>query len=200
MIQTDAPWSRLEREFSAAMETLGALEAAAQRESATDLERLVSARRCASEVARHLELGAPHDNPAKWKAWVAAQTAWLEFRFEIHHLAAAPGRLREAFLASLALQIARLDDEIGKLQAKSGQFRPFTRIAIARDVQRLRSRLEVVREEARRLEDSVVTSDEGAVRGLGHAWSDASWAVEATRARYARPRWRQEREALPVAP
>jgi hypothetical protein len=201
MNETDADWSRLEREFSGAIETLGALETAAKSEpSSLDLGRLVSARRCASELAKQLELGAPRDNPARWKAWVSAQTAWLELRVEIHHQAAAPGRLRDAFLASLAVQIARLDDEIRRLQAKSGQFRPRTRIAIASEVQRLRSRLDVVREEARRLEDSVAASDEGAVRGLGHAWADASWAVETTKKRYARPRWRQGREAPALPP
>ena len=196
MTQTDAQWDRLKREFSAAMETLGALEGAARTESsAADLQRLASARQGAAEVARQLELGAPRENPARWKAWVSAQTAWLEFRFEMHHLAAAPGRFREAFLASVAIQIGRLDEEIRGLERRSGRFRPRTRLAIAREVDRLHRRLDVLRSEIGRLDGSDASSDEGVIRDIGHAWSDASWAVEATRARYTRPRWRQEREA-----
>lgn len=199
MTQTDAHWIRLERDFSAAMERLGALETAARGASTADKERFALARQAAAEVARQLELGVPSENPARWKAWVSAQTAWLEFRLELHHLVATPGQLREAFLASLALQIGRLDEEIGKLQAGSGRFRPRTRVAIASEVDRLRRRLEVLRGEIVRLGESRAPLDEESIRDIGHAWSDASWAVAATQARFARPRWQEGREA-PVLP
>lgn len=196
MTYTDLPWKRLEKEFSSAMETLGALEAAAAHaQDAGDLERLRLARRQASDVAQLLRRGGPREVASDWKDWVSAETAWLEFRFEMHRLASVPGSLRQAFLASLAQQLVLVDQEVGTLQASSGRFRPSTRIAIAREVDRLRRRLETLRGEIRRFEASEAGSNEGAIRDIGDAWSDASWAVETTTKRFSRPRWRQGREA-----
>ena len=196
MVQSDAHWRRLDREFAVAIEILDALEAAARkRQAAPDLARLAAARVLASRVARALEHSGSTDAPSDWRAWVDAETAGIELRFEIRHLVAGAGTLRQDYLAAVAQHVVRLETEIGKLQNRSSQFRPRTRLAIGRDVERLQRRLDVLREEMRRLEGSGQKASENAAGSVGRAWSDADSAVDAARMRFARPRWRQGREA-----
>jgi hypothetical protein len=194
MSRLESHWKRLELQSSSALETLASLEAAVRRQGLDpDLGRVervqTSANRLCEAVRERISSA-----EGEWEAWVDAETQWLELRFEIHGLAAAPGPLRAAFLESVREQSRRVEDEISDLVARSGRFRPRTRVAINQDVQRLRRRLDVLREEARRLEESGAGSGETAIRGMGDAWSDLSWNVEQTRKRFARPRRRQGSE------
>jgi hypothetical protein len=199
MSRFESHWSRLELQRLSAVETLGFLEAEVRRKGLDlDVERVwrvqESAKRLSEAVRERISSG-----DGEWKAWVGAETQWLELRFEMHGLAAHPGPLRAAYLESIREQSRRLEDEISGLLARSGRFRPRTRVAISQDVQRLRRRLDVLREEARRLEESGAGSGDSAIQGMGDAWSDLSWNVEQTKKRFGRPRGRQGREpALPA--
>jgi hypothetical protein len=99
----------------------------------------------------------------------------------------------------MADHIDRLDREIRKLVEGSDRFRPRTRVAISQEAERLRRRLDVLREEARRVREGGSHAGETAIRGMGQAWSEVEWRVEETKKRFARPRWRQGREA-PLLP
>lgn len=199
MSRLESHWKRLELQSSSAIETLGCLEAAV-RHKGLDYElecvqRVQALANKVCEVVQQRISGADEE----WQAWVGAETQWLEVRFEMHGLAAAAGPLRDAFLESVRAQGRRLEAEVSDLLTRSGRFRPRTRVAINQDVQRLRRRLEVLREEVRRVEEIGPGSGETAIQGMGDAWSDLNWNAEETKKRFARPRWRQGREPAPVA-
>lgn len=184
-------WKRLEIEFASVMQTLNALEASArQRQIREDIERLGPARARAETVIDRLRREA-RSGPDDWKAWVEAETAWLEFRFEMAGLVVTPGKLREDYLASLAGHIDRLEKDIDRLVTDGERFRPRTRLAINQAAERLHRRLEVLREEARRVRERGTRADRASVRAMGQAWSEVEWEVEETKKRFARPRRRQ---------
>jgi hypothetical protein len=194
-------WKRLRLQHAGAMETLASLEEAVRRKGAReDLERLGQARALAEQITRTISALASGEG-GDWKAWVSAETASLELRFEMGGLLAAPGTLREAFLTSVRDRIRRLEGEISGLLARSNRFRPRTRVAISEDARRLRRRLEALREEARRVEEAGPGAGETAIRAMGDAWSAVEWGMEETKTRFARPRWRHGREsAAEVSP
>jgi len=192
----DLKWKRLETRLDQAFEAIAAIEAAARRDGHKPALASVDAVRSRAARAAHL-IRHRMRTPDGWKAWVDAETAWLETRSAINGLAARPGPLRDAYLASVRSRVERAETEISGLLARLDLFRPRTRLAISKEADRLRRMLAVLREEADRSGDE---SDDLAVQGVGQVWSDIAWAVEETKARFARPRWRagHERPEPPV--
>jgi hypothetical protein len=185
----DFKWKRLETQLDQAFEAIAAFDAAARRDGHKPvLASVADVRSCAARAA-HLLRHRPRKSDG-WKAWVDAETAWLETRSAINGLAARPGPLRDAYLASVRSRVERAETEISGLLARLDLFRPRTRLAISKEADRLRRMLGVLREEADRLGRSGGESDGLAAQGVGQVWSDIAWAVEETKARFARPRWR----------
>lgn len=180
----DLKWKRLETRLDQAFEAIAALEAAAKRDGHKPVLASVDEVRSRAARAAHLIRHRPKSADS-WKTWVAAETAWLETRSAINGLAAQPGPLREAYLAAVRSRVERAETEISGLLARLDLFRPRTRLAICKEADRLRRMLRVLREEADR-----VAGDSLAAAGVGQVWSDIAWAVEETKARFARTRWR----------
>ena len=194
----DVKWKRLETRLDQAFEAIAALDAAARRVGQKPILASVDEVRDRAARAAHLLRHQPKTTDA-WQAWVDAETAWLETRSAINSLAARPGPLRDAYLASVRSRAERAETEISGLLARLDLFRPRTRLAISKEADRLRRMLAVLRAEADRVAASDAASDGLAAQGVGQVWSDIAWAVEETKARFARPRWRTGRE-LPEAP
>ena len=185
----DLKWKRLETRLDQAFEAIAALEAAARQDGNKPILASVDAVRSRAAQAAHLVRHRLR-TPDGWKAWVDAETAWLETCSAINGLAARPGPLRDAYLASVRSRVERAETEISGLLARLDLFRPRTRLAISREADRLRRMLAVLREEADRLGRGSGQGDGLAALGVGQVWSDIAWAVEETKARFARPRWR----------
>jgi len=190
----EVKWKRLETRLDQAFEAIAAIEAAARRNG--QRPELASVDEVRSRAARAAQLlrQRPKTTDA-WKAWVDAETAWLETRSAINSLAARPGPLRDAYLASVRSRAERAETEISGLLARLDLFRPRTRLAISKEADRLRRMLAVLRAETDRVAASGTVGDGLAAQGVGQVWSDIAWAVEETKARFARPRWRTGHEA-----
>jgi hypothetical protein len=184
----DLRWKRLETQVDQAFEAIAALEAAAKKDGRKPVLASVDEIRSRATRTAHLIRHRPR-NADSWMSWVDAETAWLETRSAINSLAARPGPLREAHLASIRARVERAETEISGLLARLDLFRPRTRLAISKEADRLRRMLRVLREETDRVAGSRGENGTLAAEGVGQVWSDVAWAVEETKARFARPRW-----------
>jgi hypothetical protein len=193
----DTYWERLSLQSGSALETVASLVETVERDHPEDSARLEPIRVLAMRLEQSLE-SAHSGQSAEWKDWVAAETTWIELRFEMHRLLASEGTLRTVFVDSVRRQLRRLEDETGKLLARSDRFRPRTRVAISQEVQRLRRRLDVLREETTRIEQSGPAYGPRAIQSVGRTLPNAAWEVAETKRRFARSRWRQGRELAPV--
>ena len=185
----DLKWKRLETRLEQAFEAIAALDAAAKRDGHKPVLASVDEVRSRAARAAHLLRHRPQTADG-WKSWVDAETAWLETRSAINDVAARPGPLRDAYLASVRSRVERAETEIAGLLARLDLFRPRTRLAISKEADRLRRMLAVLREEADRVGGSGGRHDNLAALGVAQVWSDIAWAIEETKARFARPRWR----------
>jgi len=189
----DLKWKRLETRLDQAFEAIAALEAAAKRDGHKPVLASVEDVRSRAARAAHLIRHRPK-NADSWQSWVDAETAWLETCLAIKTVAARPGPLRDAYLASVRSRAERAETEISGLLARLDLFRPRTRLAINKEADRLRRMLAVLRAEADRVAGSGGGRDDLAAAGVGQVWSDIAWAVEETKARFARPRWHTRHE------
>jgi hypothetical protein len=194
----DLKWKRLETRLDQAFEAIAALDAAARRQGQEPMRASVEEVRFRAAQAAQLIRQGPKTADG-WKAWVDAETAWLETRLAINRLAAKAGPLRDAYLSSVRSRLERAETEVSGLLARLDLFRPRTRLAIMKEADRLRRMLDVLREEVSRL-GGAAPADGLAAQGVGQVWSDVAWAVEETKARFARTRWRRGQGDPETAP